>query len=138
MIPGESEYLSFLMGASGISDDELEDLGVEILQGAGTALRGLRIPGRALQPYKELIRAKLQPGFWNDLAGRAEILFLFKMRDGAVTELSYSPENRESISRLCSELNRDPIEQTSDIPRYMAANPFYRDTMVAYHGVVLG
>ena len=26
------------------------------------------------------------------------------------------------------------IEKTSNIPRYMAANPFYRDAMVACHG----
>jgi hypothetical protein len=137
MIPGEGEYLSFLMGASSVSDDELKTLGAEILHGAGTALRGLRIPSRALGSYRELIRAKLQPGFWNDVVGQAAVFFMFKMRDGTIAEFTYSPENREEISRLCSQLNSDPIEKTSNILRYMAANPFYRDTMVECHGVVL-
>ena len=37
MIPEPHEHLSFLMSATAISDNELTDLGVKILQGAGSA-----------------------------------------------------------------------------------------------------
>ncbi len=40
MIPGPHEYLSFLMGADAIADDELTPLGINILQGAGSPFRG--------------------------------------------------------------------------------------------------
>ncbi|HSQ01142.1 MAG TPA: hypothetical protein VL049_28310 [Candidatus Dormibacteraeota bacterium] len=33
MIPGPHEYLSFLMGADAIIDDELTHLGINVLQG---------------------------------------------------------------------------------------------------------
>lgn len=63
MIPGEQEYLSFLMGGAAISDRELSDLGVEILQGGGSPFRGLLIPAARVAAYRSLVREKLAPGF---------------------------------------------------------------------------
>ena len=137
MIRGHHEYLSFLMGASAISDDDLSALGVEIVKRTGTAIRGLRIPGESLGPYRELIRKKLQPGFWNDIIGTTEILFTFKLADGTVQEFTYSPETQREIAGLCSVLSGDPIEKTSDLPRYLAANSFYREALVQWHRVTL-
>ena len=88
----------------------------------------------------ERIRATLDegldPGYWNEVAGRDEIFFTFKLKDGTLQELAYPMDGLEEISRLCSELNGDPLERTSDIPRYLAGNRFYRDLMLERHGVV--
>jgi len=111
MIPEPVRYLSVLMGAPDVSDSELGGLGVEIVERLGAGLRGLLVPASALEPYRRLIQVKLSPGFWNDLVGPDEVLF------------------------LCSVLNGDPLEQTSDLHAYLAANAFYRDAMVAYYGV---
>ena len=137
MIPGEHEYLSFLMGGSAISDRELQVLGVKILEGRGSDVRKLLIPESSLDGYKELVRQKLQPGYWNDIVGRTTVVFLFRMRDKTVSELVYSPGNRQEISRLCSKMNGEPLEKTGDILRYLAANSFYRDAMVECHRVTL-
>ncbi len=134
MIPEPDEYLSFLMGADGITDGELCDLGVKILSGAGTPFRGLLIPEERLSAYRTLIREKLTPGYWNDILGRQEILFVFKLEDGTIRELTLSEANRVEIAHLCSSLNKEPIEETSDMPRYLAANPFYRELVEAFHG----
>lgn len=134
MIPEPHDYISFLMGADAISDEELADLGVTILKGAGTPFRGLLVPGGSLPAYKALIREKLTPGFWNDILGRHEVLFVFKLKDGSVRELALSDATRPEIARLCSSLNNDPIEKTSDMPRYLAGNPFYREAIDAFHG----
>jgi hypothetical protein len=123
------------MGAPRISDQELEGLGIDVVQRLGPGSRGLLVPRDAVQGYKDLIREKLNPGFWSDIVGRQEISFLFKLADGRMKEFTYSPRNREEIARLCSKLNDDPIEKTSDPLRYMAGNPFYRDLMVEFHGV---
>jgi hypothetical protein len=123
------------MGAPGISDEELDRLGIEVVHRAGSGIRGLLVPGAGLEAYKDLVREKLEPGFWNDIVGRDEIFFLFKWADGGVEEFTYSSESREEIARRCTELNEDPIERTSDLPRYLAANPFYRDLMLTFHGV---
>lgn len=135
MIPAPHEYLSFLMGASTISDEELSCLGIEIVDRFRSGIRGLLISRASLLAYRDLVREKIEPGFWNDIVGRTEIFFLFKLPDGTVEELTYSAGNREEIGRLCAELNKDPIEKTSDVPRYLAENPFYRELMVTFHDV---
>lgn len=132
MIPEPHDYLSFLMGADASSDHELTDLGVKILQGANTPFRGLLVPGGNLPAYKALIRDKLTSGFWNDILGRHEILFLFKLEDGTVRELTLSEVTRPEIARLCTSLNNDPIEKTSEMPRYLAGNPFYREVIETF------
>jgi hypothetical protein len=133
MIPESHEYLSFLMGADAIADDELTSLGIKIVKGAGTPFRGLLIPEGSLPAYKGLIREKLTPGFWNDILGRREILFMFKLKDNTIRELELSEATRSEIARLCSSLNNDPIEKTSAMPRYLAGNPYYRELIEAFH-----
>ena len=134
MIPGPDEYLSFLMAAPDISDDELHDLEIRIVETVGSQIRGLLIPGQSLPEYKALIRERLKRGFWSEMVGREEMHFVFKLSDGTLKELRHSEETRDEIARLCTELNSDPIEKTSDMPRYLAGNPFYRDVAVQFYG----
>ena len=133
MIPEADEYLSFLMGADAISDGELTQLGIRIEQGAGSPFRGLLIPAASLGAYKTLVREKITPGFWNDIVGRQAIFFIFKLADGTVRELALSEATRYEIAQLCSSLNKDPIGKTSDMPRYLSSNPFYRELIAAFH-----
>lgn len=138
MVPRSNQYLSYVMGAAAISDDELRDRGIELVASAASGSRALLIPGGALHAYKALVRERMEPGFWNEIVGRAEIFFIFKLSDGTLKELNYSLENQQSqqeIARLCSELNNDPPEKTADILRYLAGNAFYRALMVECYGV---
>ena len=134
MIPQPGEYLSFLMGAPGLSERELEAAGVKVLHRFAPDLLGLLVDSTCLSAYKELVRERPRPGFWNDLVAQERVLFLFKLADGTVKEFTLSEDNCAEISRLCSRLNGDPLEQTSDLPAYLAANPFYREVMVACYG----
>ena len=134
MIPGANQLLSYLMAAPSISDSELEQLGVQVLERT-TRARGLLIPASSLQEYRQLVRENLQPGFWNEVASPDEIVFAFKHRDGTLEEFRYPSADSPRISQLCASLNDDPIELTSDIPRYMASNAFYRDLMRAHYGL---
>ncbi len=133
MIPEPHEYLSVLMGADAIADDELSHLGINVLQGAGSPFRRLLIPGKSLAAYRTLVRQKITPGFWNDIVGRQDVLFIFKLADGTIRELALSEATRSEIAQLCSALNQDPIEKTSDMPRYLSGNPFYRELIDAFH-----
>ena len=134
MIPESNEYLSFLMAAPDISDGELNRCGIKVVETFGSGIRGLLIPGHRLSAYKALIRERMKRGFWNEMVGRDEMFFLFKLSDGTLKELCYSAETRDEIARLCTELNKDPIERTSDMPRYLAGNPFYREVARRFHG----
>ena len=135
MIPGPHDYLSLLMAAPDISDDELSRLGVRILEAFGSGIRGLLIPGESLPEYKALVRERLKRGFWSEMVGREKMHFVFKLSDGTLKELRYSAETRDEIARHCTELNKDPIERTSDMPRYLAGNPFYRAAR-RVHGLI--
>jgi hypothetical protein len=135
MIPRPGEYISLLMGAPTLSEAALREAGIQVLERFGPHVLGVLIGPGNVQRYKELVRERLEPGFWNDLVGREEILFVFKLADGTVKEFTLSDQNREEISHLCSELNGDPLEKTSDLPRYFASNAFYREAMVTCHGV---
>ena len=126
--------MSFLMGAEAISTEELTRLEIEIVQRFESGARGLLIPDRNLDDYRDLIRRKLTPGFWNETVSRSEVFFQFKLEDGTLKEFVCSPGNRKEIASLCAELNNDPIEKTSDIPRYLGGNQLYRELMIEHHG----
>ena len=126
------------MGASAIFGDELRDLGIEVVASVSSGSRGLLIPGGSLEAHKALVRERMEPGFWNEIVGREEIFFLFKLRDSTLREFTCSLANRknqQAIARLCSALSDDPPERTSNIFQYLAGNEFYRDVMFECYGV---
>ena len=127
MIPELDEYLSFLMGADTITDDDLTDVGVKILRRHGTAARELLVPAPSLASYKSLVRERLNSGFWNEIVGSQQILFIFKLADGTVVELSLAESTAPQIAQLCSSLNGDALEKTSDVLGYLSENSLYRD-----------
>ena len=121
-----SKYYSYLMGGSRISNGELLDLRIDIGVGA-SGNRKLIIPAKSLEKYKKLIREKMEPGFWSDILGKKEIVFIFKFKDGAIKEYVLSKANEAEIAALCTQFNGDPIKKTSDILHYLAWNSFYRN-----------
>ena len=133
MIPEPHEYLSFLMGVDANTDADLTDLGVTILERHGAAARGLLVPAASLPGYEAMVGERLRPGFWNEVVGQREIFFIFKLEDGVLSRVAYSEATSSQIARMCSSLNGDPIETTSDVPRYLAGNPLYRDLIAAFH-----
>ena len=125
-------FKSVLMGAPQVTNAELVELGIEITQEAESGTRKLLIPAKSLELYKALVRAKLDNGFWNDFVGDDLIYFIFKMPDGEIKEFVYDEEDRLTIAELCSQLNHDPIEKTSDLLNYMAENEFYTEAVEKY------
>jgi hypothetical protein len=78
------------MGADAITDDDLTNLGVKILERYGSSSRGLLVPAASLSLYSALVRDRLSAGFWNEIVGRHEILFIFKLADSTVREVALS------------------------------------------------
>jgi len=87
----------------------------------------------SLSLYSALVRERLSAGFWNEIVGRQKILFIFKLPDGTVREVMLSEATSSEIAELCSSLNGDPIEQTSNLPRYLSGNPFYGELIAAFY-----
>ena len=126
-------YLSFLMGGKEIQNEQLEDLGVKIVEKDSDGDRKLQIPQESLSGYLELIGSQLEPGFWNEVIGEKEIIFTFKFKDGQIKEYRLSPENESEIDKLCAELNNEPPEKTANVYKYISENSFYHDFMAQHY-----
>ena len=126
-------YLSFLMGAGGVQDSDLEALSIEIVDKDSDGDRKLKIPAANLSAYLYLVRSGLNPGFWNEVIGAQEIIFVFKFKDGTIKEYKLSPDNEGEIDKLCAEFNNEPPEKTLNVYKYLSENSFYHDFMVEHY-----
>lgn len=125
--------ISYLMGAPGISDRKLKSLGVKIIGTTPVGNRKLEIPASSLEKFEKLVALKMNPGFWCDILGQDEIIFIFKSRDEEIQRFVLSDDNQAEIAKLCSEFSRDPLEKTSDILGYLAGNEFYGEFIEKYY-----
>src|SRR3989344_2012603 len=126
-------FLSYLMGAERIEDKELEDLSVKIENKDSDGDRSIKIPEDKLPQYIELIKNKLTNGFWNEIIGANEIIFIFKFKDSSIKEFKLSPENEQEIDKLCAEFNNEPPDKTANVYKYISDNKFYHDFMVEHY-----
>lgn len=130
-------YISYLMGAENITDNELLDLGVEIVETKNDGDRALKISETKLPAYIELIKTKLTNGFWNEVVGEEKIIFIFKLKDGSVKEYVLSEDNESEISKLCSDFTGEPAEKTSNVYKYISGNAFYRECMMEHYSSLI-
>jgi len=119
-------YKSYLMGASKISDRELKNLGIKIIETKSDGDRLLIIPNDKIENYIKIIELKLDKGFWNEVVGN-EIIFVFRFNDGKVKKFILNDNNSEEVAKLCSKFSGESYEKTSDILGYLLDNEFYSD-----------
>lgn len=130
-------YLSYLMGADKIEDRELLDLDVEITNDGTDGDRKLIIPADRLEDYFDLLKRKMTQGFWNEVIGADQIVFLFKFEDGSLKRFVLSPENEKEINDLCVQFNNEPPDNTPNVYKYISENNFYHDFMVGHYGELI-
>src|SRR3989344_2952685 len=128
-----THYLSYLMGSKDITDNDLVSLGISIEETMTDGDKTLKIPEDRLSQYIELIKTKLGNGFWNEVIGEKEIIFIFKFKDGSIKEYRLSPEKEQEIDKLCAELNNEPPEKTANVYKYISDNKFYHDFMMEHY-----
>lgn len=127
------KHLSYLMGAEKITDSELEKNKIVIANQTASGSRMLEIPEQTLPDYIKLIKSKLDNGFWNEIVGPKEILFIFKYKDGHTEEYVLSVENERKIDQLCAEFNNEPPDKTANVYKYISDNDFYHDFMMEHY-----
>ena len=125
-------YLSYLMGAEKVDDQDLLNLGIDIVEKTDSESRKLKIPSEKIEEYKNLIREKMTAGFWNEFLDENNIHFIFKLKNGEVKEYGLSPENEQEIDKICTELNNEPPEKTANVYKYISDNDFYHDFMMEH------
>ena len=129
----KSAYLSYLMGAENITDSDMTTLGISIDETKPDGDRTLKIPTDKLSQYIKLIENKLNNGFWNEIIGAKEIIFIFKFKDGSIKEYRLSPENEREIDKLCAEFNNEPPDKTANVYKYISDNKFYHNFMLEHY-----
>lgn len=125
--------LSYLMGGKEIKDEELVDLGVSIEEKSSSGNRVIKIPNEKLMEYRELIKTKLEAGFWNDVIGEKEIIFIFKFKDGSIREYELSLQNEQEVDDLCAEFTNEPKTVGANVFKMLSDNKFYHDFMLKYY-----
>lgn len=126
-------YLSYLMGAEYISDQELTTLGIEIVEKTDAGNRKLIIPSETIEQYQNLIREKMTAGFWNEFLDEHGISFIFKLENGDRKEYTLSPENEQEIDGLCARLNNESPDKTANVYKYLSENDFYHDFLLEHY-----
>lgn len=126
-------YLSYLMGAEDIKDNDLTGLGISIEETKSDGDRCLKISLDKLPQYIQFVKDKLDNGFWNEIVGEQEVIFIFKFKDGSTKEYRLSSENEQEIDKLCAEFNNEPPEKTANVYKYISDNKFYHDFMMEHY-----
>jgi len=121
------------MGANQIENQDLTDLGISIEKTMVDGDRTLKIPEEKLSQYIELIKAKLDSGFWNEVIGAEEIIFIFQFKNGSNKEYRLSAENEQEIDKLCAEFNNEPTDKTANVYKYISDNKFYHNFMLEHY-----
>jgi len=121
------------MGAEGIKDKELTDLGVIIVGKTGSGDRKLKISKENIGAYKALVAEKMTLGFWNEFLDEEGIYFIFKLENGDIKEYMLSPSNEQEIDELCAKLNNESPDKTANVYKYIAENDFYHDFMIRHY-----
>lgn len=118
------------MGAESIHDKDLEALNIQIIEKTESGSRKLKIPQENVSKYIELIKVKLAEGFWNEIIGSSEIIFIFKFKDGSIKEFKLTLENESQIDKLCASFNNEPLDKTTNVYKYLSENEFYHEFML--------
>lgn len=126
-------YLSYLMGGDDITDEKIKSLNISIEEKNNDGDRSLKIPEEKLSQYIELIKSKLSKGFWNEIIGKSEIIFIFKFSDDSIKKYMLSTENEQEIDKLCAKFNNEPVDKTANVYKYISENKFYHDFMVEHY-----
>lgn len=127
-----SYYFSYLMGAKSITDPDLRNLNINIEGETPHGSRKLKIPAENVNGYIELVKEKLGNGFWNEIIGTKEIIFIFRFPDGSTKEYKLSLKNEAEIQKLCAEFNNEAPEKTANVYKYLSENDFYREFMTEH------
>lgn len=121
---------SYLMGGANITDEELTSIGVRIVETLPNGDRKLEIPESkvAWRAYEDLIKKKLEPGFWNEQIG-VDSGFIFKLSPEN-SEMSIFQEGTkqfltEKVNKLLATNDIEVV--TEDLWSYLAKNSYYTD-----------
>jgi len=116
---------SYLMGASAITNEDLEKIGIKIVRRKDDGDREIEIPKQSVKKYEKMITDKLTPNFWNEYIGE-EIVFIFKHKDGKIERLVLNKDTEERIDKLAADFIGENWNKKC-VWKWLSENKFYSD-----------
>ena len=84
-----------------------------------------------IDAYKEFIRGKMQPGFWNEFSTPTGFYFIFKHKDGQLEEMALDVETNDLIDKYGMSFNDEaPREKPENVYSWLAENSFYGEILI--------
>ncbi len=127
----EEKHRSFVMG---ISEDDLKGIDVEILEKTKKGFLKIKIPKKKVEDYKEIVREKMKPGFWNEFSTDKGFYFIFKHKDGKIEEMELNEETNDLIDKYGATFNNEKVpEKPQDVyswPSWISDDAFYKDILI--------
>jgi len=125
------ESRSFVMG---LDEDSLKGIGIEITGKTKEGFLKIKIPFSELEQYKDLVKEKMQPGFWNEFSTNKGFYFIFKHKDGRLEEMELNEKTNDLIDKYGATFNDEtPPEKPRNVymwPSWLADGFFYQELLI--------
>ena len=119
---------SFVMG---IAEEELNNVGVTIIDGTKDGFFKVHIPFNKLEEYKKVVREKMSSNYWNEFSTANGFYFIFKHKDGHLEELDLSEETNDLIDRYGMTFNdKEPEKCAKNVYSWLAGNSLYKPLLI--------
>ena len=119
---------SFVMG---IAEEELNNVGVTIIDGTKDGVFKVHIPFNKLEEYKKVVREKMSSNYWNEFSTANGFYFIFKHKDGHLEELDLSEETNDLIDRYGMTFNdKEPEKCAKNVYSWLAGNSLYKPLLI--------
>lgn len=125
----DAKIRSYLMGRENITNEDVDKIGVRILEETKDGYLKLEIPKEKVALYIKLIKEKLTKGYWNEIVGE-DIKFIFKSKDGKIKEFILEKNNSKEIEKLGAEYNDEPYLGKTNTWKWLAENDLYTDLII--------
>ncbi|PIR03208.1 MAG: hypothetical protein COV60_01530, partial [Candidatus Magasanikbacteria bacterium CG11_big_fil_rev_8_21_14_0_20_43_7] len=122
------ESMSFVMG---LSEDEIKNFGGEVVEKTDKGFFKITIPFNRLDDYKEFIRIKMEPKFWNEFSTKDGFYFIFKHENGEIEEMKLTKDTNDLIDRYGMAFNDEEVkERAENVYSWLAKNSFYESILI--------
>ena len=95
-------YRSYVMGQKNITSDDIETIGGTVHEITAQGHLCVTFPASSDDAFEQLIKDKMEPGFWNEYVGE-KVVFIFKSDTDGLLRTEWDNNNELDILRLCED-----------------------------------
>ena len=122
------ESYSYVMG---VDEKDINKPDVKIIEKTKDNYFKIKIPFASFEQYKEFIRDKMKPGFWNEFSTKNGFYFIFKHKDGKIEKFELNDKTNDIIDKYGMTFNnQEPNKIPENVYSWLAKNSFYKELLI--------